>query len=160
MAPIGWRYADGLSRMAHRCRMSLIGGDTTRGPLSMTVTVFGRVRQARRCAVAVPGQATCCASAVCWARRPGPCRWCWASAGAEPAEPLLAHYWSPLPQLALGTLLRGRATAALDISDGLLADCGHIAKASGVALEVNLAQVPVSPAVGRFSAAKQQCRQP
>jgi thiamine-monophosphate kinase len=38
----------------------------------------------------------------------------------------------------------------LDISDGLLADCGHIAKASGVALEVNLAQVPVSPALEAF----------
>jgi thiamine-monophosphate kinase len=52
-----------------------------------------------------------------------------------------------MPQLTLGTWLRGRATAALDISDGLLADCGHIAKASGVALEVNLAQVPVSAEV-------------
>jgi thiamine-monophosphate kinase len=53
---------------------------------------------------------------------------------AEPAiaEPLLAHYWSPQPQLALGQALRGKATAALDISDGLLADCGHIALASKV----------------------------
>jgi len=55
-----------------------------------------------------------------------------------------------MPQLTLGALLRGKATAALDISDGLLADCGHIAKASGVALEVNLAQVPVSPALEAF----------
>ena len=55
-----------------------------------------------------------------------------------------------MPQLTLGTLLRGQATAALDISDGLLADCGHIAKASGVALQVNLDQVPVSPAVEAF----------
>jgi thiamine-monophosphate kinase len=43
-----------------------------------------------------------------------------------------AHYWSPQPQLALGQALRGKATAALDISDGLLADCGHIALASKV----------------------------
>jgi len=46
--------------------------------------------------------------------------------------------------------LRGLATSALDISDGLLADCGHIAKASRVALEVNQAQVPVSPALEAF----------
>ncbi|WP_248284609.1 thiamine-phosphate kinase, partial [Pseudomonas faucium] len=54
------------------------------------------------------------------------------------------------PQLELGQRLRGLATSALDISDGLLADCGHIAKASAVALEVNLAQVPVSPALEAF----------
>jgi thiamine-monophosphate kinase len=60
---------------------------------------------------------------------PGPCLWCWASAAPQSfiAEPLLAHYWSPQPQLALGQALRGKATSALDISDGLLADCGHIA---------------------------------
>ena len=46
------------------------------------------------------------------------------------AEPLLAHYWSPQPQLALGQALRGKATSTLDISDGLLADCGHIAQSA------------------------------
>ncbi|WP_312936483.1 thiamine-phosphate kinase, partial [Pseudomonas sp.] len=63
------------------------------------------------------------------------------------AQPLLAHYWSPMPQFSLGQQLRGRASAALDISDGLLADCGHIAKASAVALEIDLAHVPVSVAL-------------
>ncbi len=65
-------------------------------------------------------------------------------AAQELARPLLARYWAPMPQSTLGQLLRGHASAALDISDGLLADCGHIAKASGVALEVNQQQVPVS----------------
>lgn len=48
----------------------------------------------------------------------------------------------------------GDATSALDISDGLLADCGHIAKASRVALEVNLAQVPMSAALQGFLGAE------
>ena len=52
-----------------------------------------------------------------------------------------------MPQLALGQALRGKASAALDISDGLLADCGHIAAASGVALHIELARVPLSAAI-------------
>ncbi|QHG63095.1 thiamine-phosphate kinase [Pseudomonas putida] len=145
-------YADGLSRMAHRCRMSLIGGDTTRGPLSITVTVFGRVPagQALRRSGARPGDLLCVGGSLGKAAGALPLVLGEREAPAELAEPLLNHYWSPMPQLNLGQLLRGRATAALDISDGLLADCGHIAKASGVALEVNLAQVPVSPALEAF----------
>ena len=70
----------------------------------------------------------------------------WRAAPAVAAA-LLAQYWSPRPQLALGQALRGKASAALDISDGLLADCGHIAAASGVALQIELARVPLSPAI-------------
>jgi thiamine-monophosphate kinase len=145
-------FADGLSRMAQRCRMSLIGGDTTRGPLSITVTVLGSVPagQALRRSGARPGDLLCVGGVLGKAAGALPLVLGEREAPAEQAEPLLAHYWSPLPQLGLGRRLRGRATAALDISDGLLADCGHIAKASGVALEVNLAQVPVSPALEAF----------
>ena len=59
---------------------------------------------------------------------------------------LADRYRLPQPRLALGALLRELATAALDISDGLVADLGHLAAASGVALRVEAAAVPVSPA--------------
>jgi thiamine-monophosphate kinase len=72
------------------------------------------------------------------------------SAEAAVAEPLLAHYWSPQPQLALGLALRGKATAAMDISDGLLADCGHIAKASAVSLVIERQALPLSKALLAF----------
>ena len=138
--------------MAKRCRMSLVGGDTTRGPLSITVTVFGRVPagQALRRSGARPGDLLCVGGTLGKAAGALPLVLGEREAPAELAEPLLEHYWSPMPQLGLGQLLRGQATSALDISDGLLADCGHIAKASGVALEVNLEQVPVSPALQGF----------
>jgi thiamine-monophosphate kinase len=71
-------------------------------------------------------------------------------AEASVAETLLAHYWSPQPQFALGQALRGKATSALDISDGLLADCGHIAKASQVSLRVELDRLPLSAALQAF----------
>ena len=61
-------------------------------------------------------------------------------------EQLLDAYWLPQPQLQLGQYLRGKAHAALDISDGLLADCGHMAKASQVAVQIQQEQVPVAAA--------------
>jgi thiamine-monophosphate kinase len=72
------------------------------------------------------------------------------SADAAIADPLLAHYWSPQPQLALGLALRGKATSAMDISDGLLADCGHIAKASAVSLLIERQKLPLSNALLAF----------
>ncbi|MEB3900906.1 thiamine-phosphate kinase [Pseudomonas putida] len=146
------RYADGLNRMALRCGVSLIGGDTTRGPLAITVTVFGKAPagQALRRSGARPGDLLCVGGCLGNAAGALPLVLGERTAPAEVAEPLLAQYWSPLPQLALGQLLRGRATAALDISDGLLADCGHIAKASGVALEVDAERVPMSSALQAF----------
>lgn len=145
-------FADGLGRMAARCGISLIGGDTTRGPLSITVTVFGRVPtgQALRRSGAQPGDLLCVGGFLGNAAGALPLVLGEREAAVDVAGPLLEHYWSPLPQLQLGERLRGLATAALDISDGLLADCGHIAKASGVALQVNLAQVPVSAPLQAF----------
>src|SRR5450830_1060875 len=72
------------------------------------------------------------------------------SADASIADPLLAHYWAPQPQLALGVALRGKATSAMDISDGLLADCGHIAKASAVSLLIERQTLPLSQALLAF----------
>ncbi len=142
-------FAGGLNQAAERYGLRLIGGDTTRGPLSLTLTVFGRVLAGRRCGAVAPVRATCCASVAASVMRRRPYRWCWVSGNClqELAEPLLARYWQPQPQLGLGQALRGLASAALDISDGLLADAGHIAASSGVTLCIELARVPLSPAL-------------
>lgn len=124
-------FARGLNHMAQGCSLRLIGGDTTRGPLSLTLTVFGAVPAGS----ALTRSGACAGDLLCVGGALGD------GAGALPlvlkqrsieasiAEALLARYWSPQPQLALGQALRGRATSALDISDGSLADCGHIARA-------------------------------
>ena len=142
-------FAAGLDRMAQQCALRLIGGDTTRGPLSLTLTVFGRVPRGQ----ALTRSGAQVGDLLCVGGELGD------AAGALPlvlgqrqlpgalAEPLLARYWSPQPQLDLGQALRGKATAALDISDGLLADCGHIARASGCALRIELARLPLSAAL-------------
>lgn len=142
-------FAKGLQQMAAACTLALVGGDTTRGPLSMTLTVFGRVPagQALTRAGARVGDLLCVGGELGDAAGALPLVLGQREAAADIAEPLLARYWSPMPQLALGHALRGQASAALDISDGLLADCGHIAKASGVALQIEAARVPLSAAL-------------
>lgn len=146
-------FARGLQRMADACALCLVGGDTTRGPLSLTLTVFGRVPagQALSRGGARIGDLLCVGGSLGDAAGALPLVLGERSAAADIAEPLLAHYWSPPPQLALGQALRGRATAALDISDGLLADCGHIARASGVALRIEQARLPLSAALLAFA---------
>lgn len=145
-------YAQGLNRMASQCGLTLIGGDTTRGPLSLTMTVFGRVPagQALTRSGARAGDLLCVGGELGNAAGALPLVLGERQADAALAEPLLAHYWSPSPQLALGQALRGKATAALDISDGLLGDCGHIATASAVALRLELERLPLSPALRGF----------
>ena len=145
-------YARGLNLMAQGCGLRLIGGDTTRGPLCLTLTVFGRVPngQALTRSGAQPGDLLCVGGELGNGAGALPLVLNQLSAGPSIAEPLLAHYWSPQPQLALGQVLRGKATAALDISDGLLADCGHIAAASRVGLLIENDRLPISLALQEF----------
>ncbi|MBC3957305.1 thiamine-phosphate kinase [Pseudomonas triticifolii] len=139
-------FARGLSQMAQSCSLRLIGGDTTRGPLSLTLTVFGGVPAglALTRSGAREGDLLCVGGALGDAAAALPLVLGERSAEPHVAEPLLARYWSPQPQLAFGQALRGKATSALDISDGLLADCGHIARASGVRLLIERDALPMS----------------
>ena len=145
-------FARGLNHMAQRCNVRLIGGDTTRGPLCLTLTVFGRVPtgHALTRSGARPGDLLCVGGELGNAAGALPLVLGQRNAESFIAEPLLAHYWSPQPQLALGQALRGKATSALDISDGLLADCGHIAQASRVRLLIENERLPISVALQEF----------
>ena len=108
-------FARGLERMAARCAIRLAGGDTTRGPLSLTLTVMGRVPtgQALTRAGARPGELLCVGGPLGAAAAALPLVLGTAQAPAATADALLAEYWTPDPQLALGRGLRGRAGAAL-----------------------------------------------
>ncbi|AKJ98123.1 thiamine-phosphate kinase [Pseudomonas fluorescens] len=145
-------YARGLNQMAQACGVTLVGGDTTRGPLSLTLTVFGRVPagQALTRGGAQPGDLLCVGGELGNAAGALPLVLGQRIAETAVADSLLAHYWSPRPQIDLGLALRGKARAAMDISDGLLADCGHIAQASAVAIEVERDRLPLSKALVAF----------
>ena len=139
-------YVLGLNAMAQSCGVALVGGDTTQGPLSLTLTVFGRVPdgQALTRSGAQQGDLLCVGGELGNAAAALPLVLGQRSADDAISDIFLSHYWSPQPQLALGLALRGKATSAMDISDGLLADCDHIAKASSVRLVVECQRLPLS----------------
>lgn len=155
-ADTGWlhNFSRGLQAVAQHTTITLIGGDTTRGPLNIGVTVMGTVPagQALLRSAAQPGQQL-------WVSGP-----LGAAAAAlqvldgsetidqDTAAALLASYWTPEPQLRLGRWLLGKGAAALDVSDGLLADAGHLATESGVQVTIKRESVPVHPAAQALSA--------
>lgn len=142
-------FASGLLALADEHDCELIGGDTTAGPLSIGITVMGEVP---------PGQALLRGGA-----RPGDALWVsgWPGEarlaleafrgtlnpplGAEAFEAARLRMERPTPRVALGLALRGLASSAIDVSDGLLGDLGHVLKRSRVGAVIALGALPVSP---------------
>lgn len=140
------RFGTGFAALAKMSDVALVGGDTTRGALTITVTALGSVtwnaalrRDGARvgdrvCVAGVLGEAALGLAAVQAGRRDD---LVFASC--------IARLDRPEPQLALGRVLSGRATACIDVSDGLIADLGHIAVASGVGMRLDLEAIPHPP---------------
>ena len=140
------QFSAGFFALAQQHGVELIGGDTTRGPLNLCVTIFGEVpaQQALRRSGAQVGDEI------------------WVSGRLGDAALALAHLQGhialsdaefaacapalqqPQPRVALGLALRGIATSAIDISDGLLADLGHILECSNLGAEIRFDALPVS----------------
>ena len=144
-------FLDGFLALAERYDVALVGGDTTRGALSIGVTVHGLVepgRALRRDGARVgddvwvtgtPGDAAAALAAKL--------------AGAALDRGLRERLDRPTPRVEAGRALPNVANACIDVSDGLLADLGHVCAASGVGAEVELERLPASPALARFPAA-------
>jgi thiamine-monophosphate kinase len=139
-------FSKGFFDLAQEYNVSLIGGDTTRGPLTLTVTIMGEVpagaalrRSGAKAGndIWVSGNVGDAALAV--AHRHGRV----VLEESDYREAVMRLY-EPTPRVALGQALRGLATSAIDISDGLLADLTHICRLSGVGATVELPLVPVS----------------
>jgi thiamine-monophosphate kinase len=141
-------FARGFFALAEREQVSLVGGDTTRGPLSLTVTALGLVPAGRalRRDGAQAGDDLYVSGALGDAGlglrlELGQWQDEIAEAAADFARQRLRR---PEPRLALGQALRGIATACLDISDGLAQDLGHVLAASGIGAEIELDRLPRS----------------
>ena len=140
------QFSAGFFALAQQHGVELVGGDTTRGPLNLCVTIFGEVpaQQALRRSGAQVGDEI------------------WVSGRLGDAALALAHLQGriklsdmefaacasalhqPQPRVALGLALRGIASSAIDISDGLLADLGHILDASQAGAQLYFPALPVS----------------
>ncbi len=145
-------FAEGFAKLAQPHRLALVGGDTTRGPLTISVAVHGFVppgqaltRAGARVGDAVLVTGTLGDAAAGLHVLQHPPRDDDGRAGLRGF--LVERFNRPTPRLAVGTALRGQATACVDVSDGLLADLGHICVASGVAAEIEAALLPRSSAL-------------
>lgn len=143
------QFSQGLFQLADAFGVELIGGDTTRGPRNISITVIGTVppEQALRRDGAKAGDEVWLSgasgdAALALAHLDGRIR----LADAALAH-CLARLHTPVPCVALGLRLRGIATSAIDVSDGLVADLGHIAERSGVEVELRYAALPRSRAL-------------
>ncbi len=144
-ADAGWidGFLDGFLDLAGRHGIALVGGDTTHGPLSISVTAMGLVE---------PGQALRRDGA-----RIGDDVWVTGTLGDaagglallahEPGHALRARLDRPTPRVEAGRALSGIATACVDVSDGLLADLGHVCSRSGVGALVDVDALPASDAL-------------
>ncbi len=152
--------AEGMFALAERFGCELIGGDTTRGPLNLCITVFGDVSRERalRRDGARPGDDIWVSGTLGDARAGlGIMRGEWAAElfDANEAARLRDAIERPEPRIALGLALAGLAHAALDISDGLAGDLMHILERSRVKARVEVETLPRSSALRKLAGADQ-----
>jgi len=140
-------FAEGLAKASAAFGITLAGGDTTRGPLTLSLQVHGTVKEgeALRRGGAAPGDLICVSgtlgdagAALAFLNAPSP---------SDMERAVLEQYHFPQPRLTLGQQLVGYASAAIDVSDGLLADLQHILDASDVGARVQVNKVPMSAAL-------------
>lgn len=140
------RFSEGLFEIAEYYGVALIGGDTTRGPRSISITINGQV---------IKGTALTRAGA-----KNGDWVYVTGTLGdsalgldvlrgakivnTEDKEYLINRHYYPTPRVLAGQALRTLATSAIDLSDGLISDIGHVLKASNVGAIIDVSQIPLS----------------
>ena len=139
-------FAQGLFALAELHGIELVGGDTTQGPLNICVTVFGEVPtgQALLRSGAQPGDELYVSGCVGDARLALEVFRGHVSLDAAAFASARQAMECPQPRVALGQALRGVASSAIDVSDGLLGDLGHVLGRSAVAAVVDADAVPRS----------------
>jgi len=139
-------FTGGFAALARSHDVALVGGNTTSGPLSLTIQILGHVAKStallrsggragdRVFVSGTPGDAAA-GLAIEQAKL---------TASSEAERYLRKRFLYPSPRLALGDCLRSYATACIDVSDGLLGDAGKLARASGCGVELVFDDLPVS----------------
>ncbi len=135
-------FSETLSRLSIQYEIPLVGGNLANGPLSVTLTVMGTTPTGQAIyrhgaqvgdVVYVTGHPGCAGAGLRYLDQ-----------AADHYQSLIQAYTAPTPRIDIGIGLRGLATAGIDISDGLLADLGHIAARSQVCLQLEQDAIPLS----------------
>ncbi len=153
-------FADGLYALADEHGVTLVGGDTTRGPLSISITVLGEVpeglallRSGARAGDDVWVSGELGGAALALAAREGRAR-----LEAVDETALFMRLDAPKPRVALGERLRALASACIDVSDGFAADLGHILERSSVGARIRYEALPRASAFARLNEAELERR--
>jgi thiamine-monophosphate kinase len=150
-------FSQGLAAAVADFGLPLVGGDTTRGPLTISVQVLGALPMEQALLrggasvgdeVYVSGTLGDAAGALAFLQE----QW---QPAPHHAQYLLDRFNRPRARIDLGRALLGRASAAIDVSDGLLADAGHMAAASGVKICIETDLLPLSPALSSHHSREQ-----
>jgi len=150
--------AEGLWALAERHGIDLVGGDTTAGPLNLCITAIGQVPtgSALLRSGAQPGDTLWVSGTLGDARAALEVFRGALSVPGETLATLRRAMELPEPRVALGQRLRGIASAAIDVSDGLLGDLGHVLRRSGVGATLSLPALPRSAALAALPEALQR----
>ncbi len=144
-------FSSGLLTLADRHDCELVGGDTTKGPLNICITVFGEVAPGK----ALRRDAAQAGDDIWISGTLGDARLALAGYRKELAldaatlDMAAQRMHAPTPRVELGLALRGIANAAIDISDGLVGDLAHILKRSGVGATLSVDALPAGPMLAR-----------
>jgi len=142
-------FSSGLSELANKNHLKLVGGDTTKGPLSITIQIAGVVPKGKALrrsgakvgdGVYVSGTLGDAAAGLIVLQQSS-------KDYAPQQQVLIDRLQRPSPRVELGLALRNLATSCIDVSDGLAADLGHILNASKVGAELTLEDIPLSPSI-------------
>ena len=139
-------FSDGLFELAAHYKIALIGGDTVRGPLNVGITVYGVVDKDKWVSRsgAKPGDSIYITGTLGDAALGVRSKTGGLDAGREALQYFQQRLNRPVPRIEAGRAVREIATAMIDLSDGLLADLGHVLEASGVGARVELEKIPLS----------------
>jgi len=152
------RFSGGLADLANAFDVALVGGDTTAGPLTISVQVMGHVARGtalRRSGahagdiLAVTGTLGDAGAGLALATGS------YSTSDGAAARELRQRFEYPTPRVEFGAAARGTATAAMDLSDGLVGDLPKLASASGLAAHVDVERLPLSNAVQAFASPQQ-----
>jgi thiamine-monophosphate kinase len=145
-------FADGFAAIAHPHRLALVGGDTTRGTLTIGLTVIGQVPRGNALTrggarvgddVFVTGTLGDAAAGLTIVRDH--------ALLDRNEQDLVTRLNRPTPRVETGIALRGIASACIDVSDGLVADFNHVCRRSGVGAEIEAALLPASTALSAWA---------
>ena len=145
-------FSAGIAEISRQFDIALVGGDTTSGPLTVSITMLGEVPAAE----SLQRSGAAVGDSVFVTGYLGDGAASLKSLTSKfsiniDSNRLLQRFYSPQPQVETAIQLRGIASSCIDISDGLVADLGHICQASAVAATIYTQQIPIAEDVKRFS---------